>query len=260
MENVTVDSQTGANSQDAQAATPTAGANENAAQTSTEENSGANATQENRVPQSRFNEIIDQRNRERQLREDYEAKLRELESRLGAGTQKPNSVIDAEAKRLAERLNMDEKAAREILESQASVVRSQNAQVEERFRQMEINEWSRAIASRHADYAQVVPKMEKLFMEMTPQEQHLAVSSPRGLEMLYAYAKAAELPNKEKEAFNAGANAAYQNKAQKQALSSTPGAAANVRKDLSPEAIRNMSVKEYRERYDEINAWLAKRR
>lgn len=260
MADVTADSQTGANSQEASAASPSAEVNVNSAQTSTEGVASGATNNENRIPQSRFNEIIDQRNRERELREGYEAKLRELESRLGAGQSKPDSVIEAETARLAEKLNMDPKAARELVEAQANIARAERAQVENRLRQYEINEWSRGMSQRYKDYADVVPKMEKLFMEMAPHEQNMVVSSPRGLEMLYAYAKSAELPNKEKEAFNAGANAAYQNKAQKQALSSTPGAAANVRKELSPEAIRNMSVKEYRERYDEINAWLSKKR
>ena len=242
---------TDANSQEASSAPSTEQAQDQSANTSTGENTGAAQSSEQRIPYPRFHEVVEQKNAAMAQAAQKDARIRELEARLQP-THQVNQ--DQEVQRLVNKLGMSEEAAREIVATQQAVAGREREAVEGRLRQMEVKGWTENLSRKFKDYDEYVPQMEKVWNEMPPQAQALVVASPHGLEMLYKSVRADSLEAKVQESFNKGANQAYQNKAQKQAATSLPGAsaAANPSK-LTRESIANMSIEEYSKRLPEIN-------
>lgn len=246
-------SQTVENSQVADAASTSAEAQNNVANPPVAENATASPGSENRVPQQRFNEVITQRNRERELREQYESKIRELEARQPQDTSKS----DALTKRLVEKLGMSPEAASEVVAVQREAARLERGDIEGRLRQYEVKSWSDSLAQKHKDYSQLLPEMEKVFNEMSDQEQMHTMASPKSLEMFYKAVRADSMEKQLQGKFNEGANAAYQNKATKVGMSSLPGQSNSQQQTaISRESIAKMSSAEYQKRLPEINAWL----
>src|SRR3990172_7821907 len=97
------------NSQKADVASSSTNAGAGNAKPPTDEKSVADRSPENRVPQSRFNEVITERNRERELRETYESRIRDLEARQSSRAATQESVVDREVKKLVAKHGMDEK-------------------------------------------------------------------------------------------------------------------------------------------------------
>ena len=246
------------NNQPAPEASSTSGAQDAAASPPASEITGSEQASDKRVPYPRFSEVVEERNRERKMREAYESRIRELETRVPSSTQPKPDHMATEIKRLQEKLGLKEDAARELAESTQNIARAEKADIEVRLRQYEIGEWNRSLQNKHKDYTEHVPAMEKLFSEMSPQEQQLVVASPRGLEMLYRQAKAEKADLAAQEAFEKGKDAAYQTKQDKRAVSPTPGVAPKAGSKLTREMIRNMSTEEYKKRLPEINLALQK--
>ena len=242
--------QTDVNSQNGVAASSSASAPETVVTPPTGE---IPATKENRVPQSRFNEVVQEKNRERELREMYEARIRELETRPSVQPQQ-ESVLEAQVKRLVKNLDMDEKAARELLSAQDAIAQSQRQQLEARQSQFQAEEWARNKAQNDSDWKDIEPELDKEFSRKTPQMQHAIASNREMLEMFYDSVKSKHLTGKAKEAYSRGSQAAYEAKQVKQAVSSTPGTSSGSQSTaLTREAINKMTPEEYRKRQPEIN-------
>lgn len=248
--------QTDVNSQGASAESSTVQAQDTVVSPPASETTGNEQGSEQRVPHSRFNEVIEQRNQERKMRELLEMRLRELEGRQPPAP-KQDTVANV-AKRLQEKLGLKEEAARELAEAQLEISRAEQGQVEARLRQYEIAEWTRDLREKNKDFKELEPLMEKMYSEMSPQEQQLVVASPRGLKSLYMQAKAEKADKVTAEAVAAAKDQAYQNKDLKKAISAQPGTGAKANNGLTVEAIRKMSNEEYMKRLPEINALIEK--
>lgn len=211
-----------------------------------------------RIPKSRLDEVIHQRNvyREREL--NYQAKIKELESRQSGNAAKSN--VDTLAARFVTELGMSEDAARKMaviqLETSETIAKSQTQQLRDAAHRNEIENWSRSLEDKYGDYKSVAPAMEKLFGGLPSGTQDLVVSSKAGLEMLYHQARAEMVDNKA--VFDKGVNAGYENKGLKKAISSVPSMGSNGGKTpISREYLKTISQKEFSERKGEIDAWLA---
>ena len=238
------------------ASAPAESQNESATPPATE-NVVADNTSENRIPKSRLDEVIGQRNRERELRESYEARIRDIEARQSA-PQSPN-VVDTQVKRLVEKLGLKEEAARELVEAQREISQAQHAQVDQKLQQYELSRWRENLTQKYKDYTKVEPQMARVWESMSPQEQHTAVSSPRGLEMLYHYAKGQNFESDIAKAREEAASQAYANKQLKQAATTLPGASsAKPNGALTRQAINDMDQATYLKRLPEINEALEK--
>lgn len=235
----------GASSANAQTPTGTPPAGENPA-------SGNGS--ENRVPQSRFNEVVHEKNRERELREMYEARIRELESRQSVQVPQRPSVIDAQAERLAKELSMDKDAARKILEANAAVREAEMMEIEHRQKASRAEEWARNKAQVDPDFKALGPELDREFSAKSPQMQQRIASDPELLEMFYESVRSKNLGSKAKEAYAKGADEAYRAKQVKQAVSNVPGSSSGSGSaSLSRELLRRMSPEEYMKRQPEIN-------
>lgn len=222
----------------------------------TEENSGVEQRSENKIPQHRFNEVIQERNAERERREAIEARLLAMEGRLPG----QSSGKDAEVERLTKKLGMSEEAARELASIVDARAQKQSGQVNAQLQAMKLAEWNRSMEQKYKDYQELVPDMEKVFSRLSPQAQMLAVSDPEGLEMLYhrtKYLKGGAMDNK---AFDKGAQDAYQKKGEKQAVSSLPGqGSVSSKPEISAEYLKSIrgNVVEYKKNLERINHWLS---
>ncbi len=228
----------------------------NVAATPAGENPGANNSGENRIPQSRFNEVIEQRNREREMREKYEAKIQELERNQPTPAEK--SAVDRVTDRLVARLGLSKDAARELMEAQREIAQAERAPVDQRLQQYELNGWREGLARKYPDYQATEAKMAEVWNTLQPHERQLALASQRGLEMLYTYAKGQTMGQQIDQAKEQAAREAYDNKLAKQAVTSVPGASAKPAGPLTAAAIAAMSIEEYKKRLPEINEALAK--
>lgn len=215
---------------------------------------------EQRIPKQRFDQVVDQRNREREIRTQYENRIRELEQRQNGSVAQP-SIIDRETERLVNKLGMNKDAAKELLESISGVAKAERGQVEQQLQRYEMQHWQEGLAAKYKDYRELEPKMAEIWNQMPQHEQMSVVSSPRQLEMLYHYAKSQNFDGAVDDARKQGAEQAYANKLAKQAVSSTVGASGlKPGGALNRKAIDQMSIEEYTRRRPEINAWLEKQR
>ena len=244
------------NIQDRAVDSSSAAGQDNSANPPTGENPGAAKPDENRVPQSRFSEVVQERNREREMREMYENRIRELESRPAVPAQR-ESVIDTQVKRLVSKLGMDENAARELVMSHHEIASAERAKVEARQSQFQAEEWARNKAQNDPDYRNIEPELDKEFSLKSPQMQQAIASNREMLEMFYDSVKSKHATGKAKEAFGKGADEAYKSKQLKEAISSVPGkSSGSATQAISRDLLRKMSPEEYMKRQPEINAWL----
>lgn len=224
-----------------------------AAKTPTAEDAGASKSPENKVPQGRFNEVIQERNSEREARERLEARIRELE----LGRQEPvkrQSVADLEVKRLVEKLGMEESAAREIVATYENLNMAQHRQQEALQGRQRAESWATQKAEKDPVYKEIEAELDRSFTSMKPEMQQFVAQNADALEMFYESIKAKHLAGKSKEAYAKGAQATYESKMTKQAMSSVPGGSPSGGKTaLSRKAVAEMDVAEYAKRLPEIN-------
>ena len=193
---------------------------------------------ENRIPQSRLNEVIQERNRERELRERNEERIREYEAKERSYEQK--AAGDAEVSRLVNKYQMTEAAARDALSAADAVAERKNRDLNAQVAQHRLAEWHRNMETKHSDYREMSPDMERVFSGLDQTTQRLCTASPTGLEMLYQYAKSGKSSDE----------------TTKRALSSTPGQGSrDLSSELSRASIAKMDASEYKKRQVEINAW-----
>lgn len=224
----------------------------NAPITPTAEDAGA-AKPENKVPQSRFNEVIEQRNADRIARERLEARVRELESvKPESGPRK--SVADIEVDRLVKELGMEESAARSIVRTYENLTNAQRQEQVRTQNRHRAEEWATQKAEKDPVYKELEPELDKSFSFLEPEMQGFIAQNPHALEMFYESVKSKHLAGKSKDAYSKGADDAYKNKAAKQAIASVPGASSSVGKtQLTRDSLLKMSNSEYQKRLPEIN-------
>lgn len=210
---------------------------------------------DNKIPYPRFNEVIQERNRERELREQYESRIRDLEHRMSSVPTKPAGSEEIE--RLVKK-GISEEMAKEIVHTADVVSERKNRETQAQIAQYQLAEWHRNMESKYKDYRETTPEMEKVFSKLDPVSQRMVTASPVGLDMLYQYAKSGKGIEASKKAFEAGAQHASQVKDLKKAISSTPGSGSkDTSKELSEKVIREMPIAEYQKRQVEINDWVA---
>ena len=230
--------------------------NVEAATTPTTEQVEASSTQENKIPQSRFNEVIEQRNADRARAEALESRLRALESQKPGASPK-ETLVEAEVKRLVTKLQMSEEAAREIVQTNINIQQAHRNEQEARQRQVEASQWAGQKAAKDPDYKVLEPELDRQFSSLPSHMQAFIANNPSALEMFYDSVKSRHSTSKAKEAFGKGADEAYKTKQLKQAVSSTSGGSATPSKS-GIENWRSWPLDEYKKRLPEINAALAK--
>ena len=223
-------------------------------QTPVTENVAPDSNAPGPVPYSRFKEVIDTRNQ-------YESKFEELNNRLSAyeAAQAEKQKTNASEK-YTQRLQaagMAPEVASLLAEVMSSVGRDIVGEavgpLQQESAATRVDQWVDKLARTHKDWGELEPEMEKILGSMPKQMQPMFISSPQGLEMLYAKAKLEKAQKSEQAAFSAGAKAAYDNKGLKAAVASTPGAsAAKPNSAITLEAIGKMTTDEYRARHKEI--------
>lgn len=248
-----VSEQTDVNSQVADAASSSAEAQVDVAKTPTAEDAGAAKGPENKIPQGRFNEVIQERNSEREARERLEARIRELELSRSEPV-KQTSVADLEVKRLVEKLGMEEAAAREIVATYQNLNQHQAREQEAARGRVQAETWAAQKAEKDPVYREIEPMLDKSFSSMNPEMQQFVARNADALEMFYESVKSKHLASKSKGEYSKGADDAYKNKMTKQAVSSVPGGASPVGKTaLTRKSVADMPIAEYVKRQAEIN-------
>ena len=219
------------------------------------ENSGSSEA-ENRIPQSRFNDVVKERNQERVLREQYESRIREFEQKERLHEQRVAG--ENEVTRLVSKYKIPEEAARDAVASADAISERKNQELHAQVRQAQLADWHRNMETKYKDYREMSPDMEKVYSSLDQTTQRMVTASPQGLEMLYSYAKTGKGDDAAKKAFEEGAAHSSSVRDEKKALSSTPGSGSkSPNSELSGEAIRKMSIEEFKKRSVEINDWLA---
>lgn len=249
-----VPEQTDVNSQvDASASSPEVSQVE-VATSPTAENAGAPKAPENKIPQSRFNDVIQERNTARENQERLEARIRELESRGSVEQAKRPSVADLEVKRLVEKLGMEESAAREIVATYENLNQAQRREAAQAQSRSQAETWANQKAEKDPIYKEIEPELDRAFTSLRPEMQQLIAQNADALEMFYDSVKAKHVGSKSKESYSKGVEDALKNKNAKQAVSSVPGGASQVGKtQLTRKSIDAMPIAEYIKRQAEIN-------
>ncbi len=218
----------------------------------------ATKTTEKEVPYDRFQEVIKQKNEEKLLRQQYEAKIKELETRLPNGQAAPDRAVQ----RLVAG-GMKQDAAQLIADTMREEQRAAMAPIQERENARSIEQWRKEIERSDPDYKKLKPQLAKAFDELSNEDKQLAISSPKGLEWFYKSVKSEALAQDVAKAHEAGVKQGYENKGLKEGMSSTPKSGTALETPITFESIRagaikKMSDAEYMKRKPEIDAIVAK--
>ncbi len=250
-----VPEQTDVNSQVADAVSSSADAQVVAANTPAAEHAVA-AKPENKIPQSRFNDVIQERNSEREARERLESRVRELESGKSEQFKRP-SVADAEVQRLVKELDMEESAARAIVKTYENLNAAQRRDHEVAQSRFQAETWATQKAEKDPLYKSIEPELDRSFSALKPEMQTFIASNADALEMFYDSVKSRHVGSQSKDSYSKGAEDALKNKLAKQAVSSVPGSSnsggktALTRKSIA-DMIKN-DISQYVKRQAEIN-------
>lgn len=229
------------------------------AQTQVEEGSTAQpeGQKETWIPKQRLDEVIAQRNEARKREQEFEERLRRIESGAGRPQEKSNDPVDARAQKLVA-LGVDKDVARAIAESSAELAehttRKYVQPIQEAQARKEIDAWKSQFQQSHADYQEVEPQMAKIWEGLSEPEREYVVNSPRGLASLYFEAKDQMASGRQKDIFEKGKQEAYKTQAVKQGLSSMPGKAKVPSKGLTYQEFSKLPETEKMERWDEYLA------
>lgn len=206
----------------------------------------------NQIPYPRFQEVVHQKNEYAGKIEDLERRLKAYESHV-VQSQSSNVVNDAISRLVA--AGLDQNAAKLLVETQMAVLDHRMGEkigpLEQRTVRHEVDNWIRDFSKTHSDYYELEPKMEQEFARMPPHYQRMIAADPNGIEMLYWKVKGQHTAAQAGQARVAGATEAYNNMAQKAAMSSTPGRPVGSNA-LTRQSIAAMSPDEYSRRRSEI--------
>lgn len=200
------------------------------------------------IPYSRFQEVVSQKN-------EYASKLEAIERRLGAYESnlvqnRPASQTEAAISRLVAG-GLEANAAKLMVETQMALldarVNERLSPIEQRSQRQDVDGWVRGFAQDHSDYRSLEPQMEKAFANLTQDQQRFVAGSPEGLEMLYWKVKGTVAQGQVQQGQVQGATQAYNNIAQKAAMSATPSASVGNANAITRAAIGKMSPAEYQQ-------------
>lgn len=207
-----------------------------------------------KVPYNRFKEVNDKAKTAEAKAFEAERRAKELEARLAkleAGDQEKQGEqrFSKTVSRLKEELGMDDKAAEKL----AAIMKDVSAEeaetrvqpVEQKTVQQEIAGWARDFSAKHDDYEEMAGAMNEAFSSLPERMQDLIAVDPKGLELLYGYAKEQRRQEDLEQARQKGAEEAYQTQRLKGAVSSTPAAAAPQGKVMTEEDLMSMPTADY---------------
>lgn len=216
---------------------------------------------DNKVPYTRFQEVIHQKNEIAQKLEDLEKRLQTQEI-----TTIQKAKVDSSQKYIQSLTarGMDEQVAQLIVDTASSLTKEQLEQrvapLEKASLAQQIDAWTDKFAKEHKDYNELSPEMHRVFEALPEHNKQMIASSPMGLEFLYDHVKVQQLEKSKNESFQKGAEQAYATKGMKQAVSSTTGASANPPVGVTRKDVGGMGLKEYEKRREEIFEALLKRK
>lgn len=216
------------------------------------------------VPYARFKEINDKAKanelkalENERLVKDLQAKLAQQESSQ-AEKQNQTQRFGRATERLS-KLGVAPEAAKEIAEIMGELAGETAQEVVKPLAahdvQQEINNWTREFARSHDDYEDMAPEMHKALVSLPEPMQDLIAVDPRGLELLYAYAKQNGMSAELQKARQEGAEEAYGTKRLKSAVSGSHGAAPSQPKVMTEQDIADMPVKEYMKLREDPRKW-----
>lgn len=244
---------------------PTEASQEESAQPPTEEHSAQTDPEVSKaVPYNRFKEVNDKAKaaelraiENERLAKDLQAKLAQFESSQ-AEKQNQSQRFTRASERLS-KLGVEPAAAKEIAEiiDELAGERAQEAvkPLAAHDVQQEINGWTREFARTHDDYEDMAPEMNKVLVSLPEQMQAMVAIDPKGLDLLYAYAKQNNAGADLQRARQEGAEEAYSTKRLKGAVSGSQGAAPSQPKVLTEQDITEMPMKEYMKLREDPKRW-----
>lgn len=209
------------------------------------------------VPYPRFKEVNDKAKSAEQRALEADRRAKELEARLAkleSGSQERQSAEQSQqrfskAVSKLSALGVDQEAAKKLAEVVSELA---GEEVDSRVRplaqataQQEITGWTREFARTHPDYEEMAPAMGEAYASLPQIMQDLISIDPKGLDLMYAYAKLPKMQEELGKARQEGAQEAYQNRRMKGAVSSTVGAGSSQPKAMTEKDIADMSVKDY---------------
>jgi len=197
----------------------------------------------------RFQELVSEKN-------EWKERATRMEQLLAEKSGQPKADPDAEALKELTELNIDEKAARKILnavkKSVTPMMNERVAPLEAKTVKAETDGWIESFKKEHTDFEALEPEMTKVFESLPERTKMLVVSDPKGLELLYDHVSKQNFDAKVKESYEKGKADAYKTKQEKSSLSPTPAGSKAVSSELSRSSINAMTPAEYKARRKEI--------
>jgi hypothetical protein len=204
---------------------------------------------EQRVPYGRFQELVHEKNEMKEKLSNMERLLQERQEPKGP------TPMELSKKELVD-LGIREDAAEKMLGAFRRVSKADAQEVAaplvQKTAQAEVDNWINDFSKEHEDFKTLEPQMNEVFASLPQQTKFTIASDPKGLELLYAHVKQMNSKQSLDEAYKRGVEDGYKGKAKKSSV--TPGLSGKTSPpgELTPETIGKMSLKEYKERRDEI--------
>lgn len=201
-------------------------------------------SEEQRVPYSRFKEVIEEKN-------NLGNRISELESQLQSMAEQNQgpSAYDKALERFKNK-GLDDTTARVLADSVVEIANEitdkRVSKVEENASMNEVSIWTENLIKQHPDANQYIGIMEDIWSSMPAHTQDLIVSDPVGLELLYAKAKEYLVDDRIEQAKSEGMEIERNSLAQKKAMSGASGKGSVRMESMpSPEEVKNMTDEEY---------------
>ena len=213
-----------------------------------EESSATKTPEDQRIPKSRLDEVIAERNQVR-------LELKEIKDRLTKQDADSQSDKDTQrANRAVERLmgrGVDKEVAELLAETMADIaedrVERRVGPVEQKTAKREVDSWLQDFTRSHKDADEYQPEMERVFSALPESMKNLVVSDRLGLEMLYGYVKGKKAESELEKAKQTGRDEAYGNQGLKRAVSGSTNSAPAPKGVPTELELSQMSNEEYKE-------------
>ena len=202
----------------------------------------------------RFQELISEKN-------ELTNKVSQMEKLLQEKFEPKGPTPMELAKQELSSLGLDDKATEKLLKAVQHITRgdieTSVAPVSKALAAKEIESWVEKFAKEHEDYEELEPKMAETFYALPAETQKMLASDPVGTQLLYDHVKQQMVKEELKKSYEKGVSDGYKNKQNKSAGSPTTGGSANPPGELTREAIKNMSLEEYKKNRVQIMASLS---
>lgn len=219
-------------------------------------NAAPEATEENTPfhKHPRFQELVSEKN---QLKN----KISEMERILQERSEPKGPTPFEMAKQEIASLGLDDKATEKLLKAVQYItkgdIEANVAPMQQALAAKEIETWVDNFSKEHKDYVELEPKMAETFASLPEATQRMLASDPMGTQLLYDHVKQQRVDEELKKSYEKGVNDGYKNKQNKSAGSPTTGGSVNPPGELTREAIKNMSIEEYKKNRAQIMAALS---